>query len=661
MCRLLLYVFLILVSTRALWSTDFVAESLVVTEISPGVFGFSVTVHNNNVLDDTYSLRIDVYKAGSETSIWSTTVERPLLASFQRRVDEIAQRFTTVDDTSYVAEVNIEYEADVDPTNNSRRTTFQYVREVDDRCRTSRRWHAGTPFRIVKNLTVFPDRKQLYNKLRPGDVIAISADVRDEDVMIQNCGCGEADTSVTYGTFPDEVQYEWSLKGKGRLVTGRTPTTEQRQVFANTVLYQIPECDTLVSFNSFDKVEISLTVRNAGSTLAFDAPLTGKVVLDFNIGRDPGDPIPEGAERFRNAYFVHVHHIDTLSPISNPAPTLGTASSCIPRPPRIRPGTGIQVTDYIGDGLLRTMHAETPNLCPEYLSLYTAPDAVDLDSAIVVCAGSSGACFVADTIRTVHTDAVEYHWDIVSGPSRIVGPTVGQSVAIHRSRTANSIVRCRIRNSERSEAQDPEVVILDTIAAVGSPVAYVAKGDDDGISIGLVAQRAYRGILKWMEYSVDETDEVYPGRSFLIQDIYDVLKSRLEGAGYRVIEADTVRPNDISTILAFPCVKHFAFAGHGSSGSLTTSRYFDSNRKKFRNETYQATAITNVARTQFQCSKHPYLRRLSLMACESSKVAWDNRLLMGDMIGWAHATNIVKALAWTRAFFWPDAIINTID
>src|SRR5688572_3457064 len=87
---------LFLLTSHCLHATDFEASNPQAIEISIGVFRFSVTVRNANVIGDPFAVRFDVFFGGTATGtpVWTWTQEESTLAPGATRTVQSTQQFT---------------------------------------------------------------------------------------------------------------------------------------------------------------------------------------------------------------------------------------------------------------------------------------------------------------------------------------------------------------------------------------------------------------------------------------------------------------------------------------------------------------------------------------------------------------------------------------
>jgi len=291
-------------------------------------------------------------------------------------------------------------------------------------CLSNSEWHKGPSMNIIKNLSTFPTGEQLQ-RMRPGDLIALSSYVTDADILVQKCICiNGSDTSVSqtpYGPYADKVHYSWTLQGPGKLIE---PSGSER----SSALYEIPLCDT-------NPVRIECRVRNdATNAKALDEELLATVVIHFTVGaRLPDDP--GSSNDIGNARFLGVEMQITpfIKPGNEIIETL-TKSQCTPQPPQwlekspLAAGYDIQ--------------QKTSDItCPDYVVLLYA-ERNDLDSMITSCnALESQTCPVAENPKgSLQSDAVSYTWKVKSGKGVFPLGNQGACVVFYvRSRKMQSL------------------------------------------------------------------------------------------------------------------------------------------------------------------------------------------------------------------------------
>lgn len=610
-------------------ATDFVAKKLEVVIVTSGSYQLRLLVRNDNILADAFAVQFMVW-AGTVASgqpLFSYTQDESTLAPFTERTVTAEQEFSPPTTGTYTARATILYESEIDPPDNAIDLIFEALRPPCDAAET---WHAGPALVIEQPLRIWPDTPMAANNLRPGDVIGISALVTDLDILEERCGCLDEDTSVLRGPYPDDVAYEWSLSGPGTLLQS---TTGGR----NTVMYQLPVCPPGGAFSA----AVSLRVRNGGGK-ADDAEVAGSVAFSFNTDRRH----PPGETPSWSDYTYDVNTlVDQLDPRVEVPVESRVGRACKPLPPVWEKGAGITVTE----GLKST---SAPFLCPEYLTLVTV-NAADVDSYSFVCEATPTSCSPNDTLKNTSADRLSYVWSIIGGAGELPLPTTGPAVVVRRSATQPTILQCVI-NDGGAQADDDPVTVLDTLPAVGKPKAFVGLGDDEGTSVSKLAN------LVW-DYWVNDGngEDVYGGRSGTIDNAWETMVTKLTDAGYEVISDDSMLVTRFESVISNPCIKVFAFVGHGSSGHINMARM---DIGGWSTPTRGGDHVRSIASAKFNCERHPFLRDLVLLACETMQGSWGDTQVYGRSHGWTTTKKFASLRAWA---YWSyqalPPIILTVD
>ena len=634
MKRIQLVVMTILLSVSTAGATDFVAEKLEARVLRPGVFQFVTTVLNDNVINDPFAVRVEVWLGtnSSGTKVYDYTQDEPTLASGARREVVAEMPFEAEEAGSYYATSTVVYQDEVDPSDNIISLIFEYLRAG---CETEETWHAGPAMSIDRNLTLWLDNPAIGDKLRPGDVVGISALVSDQDYLEHGCGCAEEDTSVLRGPFPDQIEYEWSIEGEGSLVQSPAGT--------NTVMWQLPLCEPTGIFTT----TVTLTVRNKEGK-GPDQVLTGSVRFSANAARlyDPDGPI--SWEPY--TYSINAQ-VTPLTPGTDDEPAVKEGESCTPLEPIWDKGQGISVDDGI-------QATSAPFLCPEYLTLLSV-GARDLDGYLLICEGDEqDGCSPSDTLSGASEDHLTYTWSIVGGAGEFPAGNTGSTVVVRRSALLSTIVECRIDDGAL-QAGDDAVVLRDTLEPVGRPKALVALGDDEGTSLNKFSRNLVNG---WSDIfgQGQAVADVYGGRSGALRSAYNSVVSSLTNAGYDVIADDSLESQEFTSYMQDPCIKAFAFIGHGSGGNINMARF--NFNGSWSTPTKRAESVTQQTENVFGCDRSPFIRDLQLLACETMQGDWDQIQVLGRSHGW-RTTKAFASIRWYA--FWSytpyPPIILTVD
>lgn len=614
-------------------ATDFKVLKVNVDTPEPSKYSINVTVRNDNMLDDAFAIRVDIYKGSSAagTHVWNTFHEEPTLEKYSNRSVLVSELFTTTDAGEYYVYARILYAYDIDTTNNWGSTVF--IAE-NPGCVAKETWHSGPPMVIVNNISSWPSEPLVSSMLRPGDVIAFSAFVTDEDYLIHGCECAGDDTSAVRGPYPDDVQYRWKLSGEGTLVnTGNTQ---------NTIMWQLPACPN----SRIYEATIDLEVTNSGSKAA-DLPLTGTIVVRVNTWRIYDADTPPNWQPY--TYDVVVD-ITPLKPKSGGNPELEQGKACTPQDVIWEKASGIEV---VGNGIQRM---SAPMLCPEYATVLSVL-AMDKDKMKLPCDAAMGTCGKSDTLTAYRDDGLFYQWSIVGGAGELPLGSSGPTVVVRRSAMKNTIVQCII-NDGGSMADDEAVVLRDTLPPVGKPKALVGLGDDEGTSLKKFGKSVWDGWLEILGYDTSY-ETIYGGRSMALRRTFNAAFQKLAGAGYEVIRDDSLLQSELSAYVKDPCIKAMVFVGHGASGRINMAR---ENIGGWVNPTFSLPHLVSAITTAFSCQKHPFLRDVLFLACEVLQAGWDGHLVWGRVHGWDTTKRFAVLehyASWTYNPFPP--IVLTVD
>lgn len=626
--RFFLVAALIFAATVPTTATDFVAKKLDVIMITSGIYQLQLLVRNDNVLADAFAVRFEIWKGSvaSGQTVFSYTQDESTLAPFTERTVTAEQSFSPTTSGTYVARATVLYGSEIDPPDNAIDLIFEALKPG---CKAGETWHAGPAMVIEQPLRIWPDTPSIGDKFRPGDVIGISALVSDMDLMEQSCGCAEEDTSVLRGPYPDDVSYEWSLEGPGSIIQGASGNH-------STVMYQMPVCPSPLVFSA----TVSLRVRN-GSGKAADAEISGSVTFNFSIARIYSTDFTPTWQPYT---FAVGPIIQQLSPHAD-VPVEGRAGrGCTPQPPAWDKAGGISVARGIET-------TSAPFLCPEYLTLAQVR-ASDVDNYRLVCAETPTTCGPNDTIRNSSADRLSYQWSIIGGGGELVLPTSGPSIVVRRSASQPTILQCVI-NDGGAQADDDPVTLLDTLPAVGKPKAYVGLGDDEGTSASKVGSAIY-------DYWIGDgnAEPPYGGRSAALRSAWETMHEHYESAGYDVIADDSMLVGEFDPVFSDPCIKVFAFVGHGSGGHINMARMDEGG---WNVPSRSASHVTAITQREFNCDKSPFLIDIVMLACETMKGGWNGVQVYGR----SHGYTTTKFFGTLRSYaYWsyepyPPLILTT--
>ncbi|GAB1431202.1 hypothetical protein MASR2M18_20370 [Ignavibacteria bacterium] len=553
---------------------------------SPIAFIFEVK--NINILPaDMYSVYAKITDKSNGTIVFADTVTgRDIAPGATQSLTMPKQWLST--EGNFTAEIKISYSQDIYVTNN----TVLIELSVAPCCFGFDKWRRGSAINIIQNLNIFPNGEQLQ-RMRPGDVIAISSIVEDYDMLQQTCVCvvnGDSLKTTKYiGPYQDNIEYEWTLSGPGKLIQPDISTK-------SAILYEIPLCDTSPAM-------IQCVIRNsANSSKADDESISGGVILHFRIG--PNLP-PVNKRDIGNARFLSViPTIDSLKKKDDEILKSIVASKCEPQPPEWLQKTPITVGD------IKTKASDLT--CPDYLILlYAAGD--DIDSLNWNCRpDSNDFCPASNAVKgQLQPDALRYTWRLAGGKGTFPLGNTGQCVAFWRSKDT-ALIECEISDS-RGQYTDEKIIRKIHIGKSRNPKAYIGIGDISYTKL----------FINWGDYQqLEET-------ALLANEYYT-------NAGYQTeFDATAVtNPNQsIRRALLDPCVQAVWIVGHGTdedSQYKGTIELSDGNN-------FMPFHISKAANDAFNCAKHPFLRELVLMGCYSALAKWSNKLFSARVYGFSGA------------------------
>ncbi|MBI2794045.1 MAG: hypothetical protein HYX66_05255 [Ignavibacteria bacterium] len=632
----LLFVVLLLVTTAItrLHATDFVAKQLKVLPISVGVYQLILVVRNDNVLADAFAVRWEIYLGTNATGpkVFDYTQDEPTLQPYTDRDVTSAENFTATTAGSHYVRGTVVYGSEIDPSDNITSLIFE---AIVPGCEAGETWRAGPAMTIVSSFKIWPDTPMVGDKLRPADVIGISALVTDADLLEQSCGCLDEDTSVVRGPYPDEVSYEWTLEGPGTLI--QPPSGSK-----NTVMYQLPVCPP----SEFFSATVRLRVTNAGGK-ARDEEVSGSVSFSVSTARIYSADFTPTWDAYTYDVSPSYNH---LVPKSDGVVETASGNACTPLEPIWEKGPAISV-----NGGIRKSSA--PLLCPEYLTLLSV-SASDIDKYKLVCGSTPTTCSPSDTLSNTSNDGLTYSWSIIGGAGELPIPSTGSSIVVRRSASKPTIVQCII-NDGGLQANDDPVTVIDTLPPVGKPKAFVGLGDDEGTSVSKLAGSVWD---TWKEIlgGTSSGEELYGGRSGALKSAYESLVSKLTNAGYDVIGDDSLVVTEFQAIVENPCIKTFAFVGHGASGKINMARMFIAG--SWNTPQRGGEHVKGISQTAFNCDRHPFWRDLVLLACETMQGSWGSVQVYGRSHGYTTTKSFAKLRWWAYWSYDPlPPIILTVD
>lgn len=560
------------------------------TTYKPGeTIDISFEVKNINVLTaESYYCTATISPKSGGSPVFSSTQEAVNLLPNATKTITMPQTWLTVTG-NYSIELKIFFGDDINLTNN----TFSYDLTVAQCCLSKSLWRKGNAMTIVKNLSVFPSGEQLQ-RMRPGDLIAISSYVEDADNLIQQCLCISGNDTLisekSFGPYADKVGYTWTLNGPGKLI-------EPEGNEDNTILYEIPLCDT-------NPVEIQCRVRNTGAGgKAADEDLLGTVSFKFNVGiklaADPNSDNDIGNARF----FSVIPQIVPFSPKSNEIIEEIKQSDCVATPPiwlDLTPVTSVL-----------TIKEKTSDItCPDYLTLLSA-EYVDMDSVITACTTNEGVqCPVVEPPKgEKQSDVIRYTWRLKSGKGTFPLGNQGASVAFLRSKSEDAEIECEIIDSRTQFADNQTIHISAKTVRQRKPKAYIGVGNI-----------AYEAL--WINW----------GDNAQLLDAALIAQQWYEKAGYEV-EFDPYATRQSATkILENSCIQAFWIIGHGANESGRAGIVEMSDEKDF-----VPNDISNASKRKFECAVHPFVREAVLMGCYSARGRWGSKFFSARVHGFPGA------------------------
>ncbi|MFN8360356.1 MAG: hypothetical protein U0264_10625 [Candidatus Kapaibacterium sp.] len=546
-------------------------------------------VKNINILPAaSYSCTAKITPKSGGSQVYLSTQTGSNLQPGATAVITMPEPWTTTTG-NYNLELKIFFSEDINTTNN----TVTIDLTVAQCCLSGSEWHKGPSMNIIKNLSSFPAGEQLQ-RMRPGDLIALSAYITDADILVQKCLCiTGTDTAVSqtpYGPYADNVSYVWSIQGPGKLIE---PDGNER----SSVLYELPLCDT-------NPVRIECRVRNDASTTKMrDEELLATAVIHFTVGaRLPDDP--GSSNDIGNARFLGVEL--QITPFVKPSDEIietVNKSQCTPQPPQ-----WLEKSPLAGGFDIRQKTSTVT--CPDYAVLLFA-ERNDLDSMITSCnAFESQPCPVAENPKgSLQSDAVHYTWKIKSGKGLFPLGNEGACVVFVRSKSENAVIECEITDS-KTQFKDVQTVQLSANAVrQRSPRAYVGVGN--------IAYEKFW--INWGDYAQ-------------LLDAALQAKTWYETVGYEVEFESYATRASAAKILENPCYQAFWIVGHGASESGRAGVIEMSDDRDFT-----PNNITTASNRAFNCPKHPFVREAVLMGCYSGRGSWGSRFFSARVYGFQGA------------------------
>ena len=463
-------------------------------------------------------------------------------------------------------------------------------------CTTEDEYLPGEGFRVQSNLSCFPGGNALAGYMQRGDVIAVSAEVTDKDYIRHRCICGEDTTSTLWGPYQDNVNYDWTLTGEGKLLVPDD--------MCGTVLYELPVCIT-----SDFTATVNLKVRNGNMSMAADEEISGSVTI--RVTACPTRVYPEGMTPDWSSSCLKVDISE--NPLgSGEDGDLDTQEDAECYPEEISFSIASEI--HVPEGIRVT---EGEFCKPDYAVLLSA-DAFDYDLYVLKCEGEGG-CESEDSVATIFYDPLKYEWSLESGSGEFPLGSQGKSVVFHKSRSEGATIKCMISNTDL-KSNDPSKELTTSLEAAEKPKAFVGLGDDEAtFTVGKV-------ILEWWYEK-----PVYVGRNSTFFSAAESMKNSLENAGYDVEFWEHVSRIDITHATQDPIYQAFAIVGHGSGGAMNMAGTDE------RVGTIRYTSAILVANNEeaYDCAESPRIRDLQLIGCEALRGNWSDGLHCGARLhGW---------------------------
>lgn len=560
------------------------------TTYKPGeTINVSFEVKNINVLTaESYYCTATITPKSGGSPIFSSIQEAVNLLPGGTKTITMPQTWLTVVG-DYSIDLKIFFGDDINLSNNN----MSYNLTVAQCCLSKSLWRKGNAMTIVKNLSIFPAGEQLQ-RMRPGDLIAISSYVEDGDNLIQQCLCISGDDTLvsekSFGPYADKVGYLWTLNGPGKLIE---PDGNED----NTILYEIPLCDT-------NPVEIQCRVRNsAEGGKALDEDLLGTVSLRFNVGAklapDPSSDNEIGTARF----FSVVPQIVPFSPKSNEIIEEIKQSECVAMPP-----VWLDLTPITQ--VLTIKEKNSDITCPDYMTLLSA-EYGDMDSVITACTSNEGVqCPAVEPPKgEKQSDVVQYTWRLKSGKGMFPLGNQGASVVFLRSKSEDAEVECQIVDSKTQFTDKQTVTISAKTLRQRKPKAYIGVGNI-----------AYEAL--WVNW----------GDNAQLLDAALIAQQWYEKAGYEVEFEPYATRLSATRVLENPCIQAFWIVGHGANESGRAGVIEMTDEKDF-----SPNDVSSASKRAFKCDVHPFVREAVLMGCYSARGRWGSKIFSARVHGFPGA------------------------
>ncbi|MBI4602846.1 MAG: hypothetical protein HY721_12890 [Planctomycetes bacterium] len=440
-----------------------------------------------------------------------------------------------------------------------------------DSCVLEYEWRRGPAIQLVSGLDYWPEGFKL-TKMRPGDVIAVSAYAEDLDFLLHKCAdCSEGKSVYTkkWGPYADKVRYDWRLldEDPGRLI--QSENSER-----NMVLYQIPLCGWKEPDPTQSATVVLEIANDASSLKAADDPILG-LSITFNMKKDCSE-IPGWIK-------VSVATTEGLLPGDEEVPEV-QLGACLP--------------EIFGDYLTPIVSSpvsflDAPDLCPNYLTLLSVEGA-DQDEMDLRCVEPLSFCS-ADARKFPTGDPIRYEWSSSSGGGAFPLGNKGPVVAFWRSRSKDADVSCKLTDSG-TQLSDPQVTSEEKrIFKAKRPKAFVGIGDASH----------------------------WTGRIIDLERAAEKAKEKYEAAGYEVEHNPTATIGAVKSAIGTSCYQALWITGHGAEGRIFLA-------ESSPDENVLDSEIFGFAsRTAWECFQHPFLREMVFLGCNTYSANWTDKLVCG--------------------------------
>ncbi len=531
-------------------------------------------VINNNILPAfSYSISFEIFNEFNQLVYLSEMTVNTPLQPFTTITLTMPDTWVTVPG-NYNMEGVIVFFDDINPFNNVTNFGFS-VASVS--CVAGLNWHKFKSLEVVEELQTFPFTPDNPEEARPGDVIAISCLVEDEDVIQGSCFCEENENRKNYGPYKDKVVYEWSTEAvpnwkklKGELIKADVPD-------GNSAMYQLP----LKLGKGSHRIRILVEAKNKGQK-ADDDPIIGYVDISVRV---VGNHLPWIVTIFEGTWNYHDDQ--------NPEELM--IEGCIPENFEIKDTSDPSTTSSVSFKVVE-------NFCPDYVTILSV-EAQDFLLAGLKCVPDSDTyCTegVEDSTDFAFQDKLDYEWKLLSGKGAFPLGYKGRAVVFHKSVSEDAQIRVTITDLEGSS---PPLILQLLVSKAEKPRAFVGVGNNAYV----VKEKLFKGNFGY-----------WPG----ITIAAEYMKEAYEKAGYEVEYTRITNLALVQTVLALPCYQAVSLSGHGVGGIMP----FTSGESVW----FTPNLIINESLKNWGSVKHPFLRDIILLGCESSLMEGDFLKAMVD-------------------------------